>query len=109
MSNSVKYRSIYKLGRRAIDEIGAHSQVDKENIFKRTEQFIDRLMRDRFFFSQNLSYEIPKGVDYFEYTEDGIKRIPQEEGKIPPNMRLGTVEGNATFKLVMEDIIIPEL
>ena len=24
-------------------------------------------------------------------------------------MRLGTVEGNATFKLVMEDIIIPEL
>jgi hypothetical protein len=37
MTNSIKYRAIYNLGKRAITEIGAYSAADRENIFKRTE------------------------------------------------------------------------
>jgi hypothetical protein len=49
MQNSIKYRGIYKLGKTAIQNIEAFSEKDKESIFRRTEFFIDRLLRDRFF------------------------------------------------------------
>jgi len=61
MQNSIKYRSIYLLGKRAIQEIGAYSQTDKEYIFKRTEQLINRLIRDRYFIFKNLTFDIPAG------------------------------------------------
>ena len=109
MSNSIKYRGIYKLGKRAILEIGAHSQNDREKIFRRTEQFIDNLMRDRFFFSLGLQIQIPQGTPYFNIKDNEIVRVDPEEGIVPPKKQLGTIEGNASFKLLMEDVIIPDL
>ena len=107
MTNSIKYRAIYNLGKRAITEIGAYSAADRENIFKRTEQFIDRLIRDRFFFAQQLEFQIPYGSDYFVFEDGDIKRTTADNSST--KIVLGTREGNASFKLLMEETIIPEL
>lgn len=107
MQNSIKYRSIYNLGTTAIKEIGAYSSSDKETIYRRTEQFVDRLLRDRFFIAQELNFEIPIGQDIFIKEENKIKRITVKNS--PAFIRLGTREGNASFKLWMEEVIIPEL
>ena len=106
MSNSVKYRGIKELGNIAIKEIGIHSSKDKENVYKKTEQFVDELIRDRFFYSLDLVYRVPYGVDYFT-VDNGILRRDTSNGNAL--IRLGTIEGNASFKLLMEDVIIPEL
>jgi hypothetical protein len=37
MKTSVKYRAIYHLGRKAINILEAHSNDDKEAVYKRTE------------------------------------------------------------------------
>jgi hypothetical protein len=37
MKTSVKYRSIYSLGKKAINLLGAYSTDDKEAIYRRTE------------------------------------------------------------------------
>lgn len=106
MSNSVKYRAIKDLGNIAIKEIGVHSSKDKENVYKKTEQFVDELIRDRFFYSLNLVYMVPKGVDYFTVESGMLKRNTSNGNAL---IRLGTIEGNASFKLLMEDVIIPDL
>ena len=62
MTNSVKYRGIKELGNISIKEIGAHSSNDRENVYRKTEQFIDELTRDRFFYSLGLVYTVPKGA-----------------------------------------------
>lgn len=106
MTNSAKYRGIKDLGSIAIKEIGVHSSKDKENIYKKTEQFIDELIRDRFFYSLGLIYTVPKGAEYFVVIDGILKRVTSDGNA---RIRLGTIEGNASFKLLMEDIIIPDL
>lgn len=108
MQNSIKYRSIYKLGKRAIAEIGAYAAKDRENIFKRTEQFVDRLIRDRYFINQNIIFEVPVGNGIFVKENNGnIKSDIVKDS--PAIIKLGTREGNASFKKLMEDTIIPQL
>lgn len=107
MQNSIKYRALYELGKTAIKEIGAYSEKDRESVFRRTEQFIDRILRDRFFISKEITFEIPVGTDFFVREENSIKR--QSCKNSPAIIKLGTREGNASFKLLMEETIIPEL
>jgi len=108
MQNSIKYRAIYKLGKVAVQEIGAYSAKDRENIFRRTEQLVDRFLRDRFFISKGINFEIPAGIDTFE--RDSENNIKLKKGTNSPTfIKLGTREGNASFKKFMEDEVIPNL
>lgn len=106
MSSSVKYRTIYNLGNKAINILGVYSKFDKEKVFKRTEQFVDRLMRDRFLVRYP-KIMIPSGQDYFIKSGDNrFKKVPSSGDT---SIELGTREGNASFKLLMETKIIPDL
>lgn len=105
MTQSAKYRSVYNLGRKAIGILRAFSQSDREEIFKKTEQMVNRLMRDRFLISYP-KITIPEGENYFFQDQDQIKKkVSTGEMKI----QLGTPAGNMSFKLLMETKIIPEL
>ena len=107
MKTSAKYRAIYTLGKDAIDYIGAFSEEDKENILKRTEQFVDRIIRDRFLVQQGYEIRIPRGQEYFiEQNGKLQKKIASSSDVI---IQLGTRAGNASFKALMENRIIPDL
>jgi hypothetical protein len=49
---------------------------------------------------------VPKGVDYFTVKNGMLERNTSNGNAL---IRLGTIEGNASFKLLMEDVIIPDL
>jgi hypothetical protein len=107
MKTSVKYRSIFNLGQRAIDNLGAHSTNDKESIYRRTEQMVDRIIRDRYYLSKGLEFNIPRGSAYFIKVNDKLIKKTKSNSSNP--IQLGTEEGNASFKLFMESVIIPNL
>ena len=106
MKTSVKYRTIYTLGKRAIDLIGAYSSNDKENVLKRVEQFVDRTIRNRFFIQSKYIIRVPEGHPYF-IEED--KKLVKTIAKSDTLIQLGTRAGNASFKMLMETKIIPDL
>ena len=107
MKTSVKYRSVYNLGKRAINLLGAYSTDDKEAIYRRTEQMVDRIMRDRYYLSKGISFKLPARVGYFVKENEQLKRKTTSSSTTP--IELGTDEGNASFKLFMETVIIPNL
>ena len=107
MKTSVKYRSVYNLGKRAIDLLGAYSTDDKEAIYRRTEQMVDRIMRDRYYLSKGISFKLPARVGYFVKENGQLKRKTTSSNTTP--IELGTEEGNASFKLFMETVVIPNL
>lgn len=104
---SAKYRAVYELGKKAIDYLGAYSQVDKENILKRTEQLIDRMLRDRFLIQSGYKIMIPKGQKYIR-ENNGVLEVTTATNS-ETYIELGTRTGNASFKLLMETKIIPDL
>jgi len=65
MKTSIKYRSVFKLGQRAINILGAYSTNDKESIYRRTEQMVDRIIRDRYYLSKGLEIVLPRNSSYF--------------------------------------------
>ena len=107
MKTSVKYRSVYNLGKRAIDLLGAHSTDDKEAIYKRTEQMVDRIMRNRYYLSKGISFKLPARTGYFIKENGKLVRKNTSTNTAP--IELGTEEGNASFKLFMETVVIPNL
>lgn len=107
MKTSAKYRAIYTFGRNAISEIGAYSSDDKENILRRTEQFVNRIMRDRFLVQSRFEIRVPRGQQYF--IEEGGKLVKKEANNSDVIIQLGTRAGNASFKSLMETKIIPDL
>ena len=107
MKTSAKYRAIFNLGMSAINIIGAYSENDKEQILKRTEQLVDRIIRDRFLVSLNYKIYIPKGQWYFK--EVGSRLVKETAGTSGVTIQLGTRAGNASFKALMETKIIPDL
>lgn len=107
MKTSVKYRSVHTLGKRAINILGAYSTDDKEAIYKRTEQMIDRIMRDRYYLSKGISFKLPSKSGYFVKENGQLKRKTVSSSTAP--IELGTDEGNASFKLFMETVVIPNL
>ena len=107
MKTSVKYRAIFNLGKRAINNLGAFSTNDKEAIYRRTEQMVDRIIRDRYYLSKGLSIKLPSGTDYF--TMQNNKLVKKVSRSTTAPIELGTEEGNASFKLFMETVVIPNL
>ena len=107
MKTSVKYRAIYHLGRKAINILEAHSSDDKEAVYKRTEQLVDRIIRDRYYLSKGISFKLPAKVGYFVKKDGKLVRKTISSSTSP--IELGTDEGNASFKLFMESVVIPNL
>ena len=106
MKTSIKYRSVFKLGQRAINILGAYSTNDKESIYRRTEQMVDRIIRDRYYLSKGLEIVLPRNSSYF-IKENG-QFVKKSKTTTTP-IQLGTEEGNASFKLFMETVVIPNL
>lgn len=107
MKTSAKYRAVYTLGKQAIDDIGAYSADDKENILRRTEQFVDRVMRDRFLVQSRYEIRVPRGQQYF--IEENGQLVKKTSSNTDVIIQLGTRAGNASFKALMETKIIPDL
>ena len=107
MKTSVKYRSVYNLGKKAINLLGAYSTDDRESIYRRTEQMVDKIIRDRHYLSKGLSFKLPSKTGYF-IKENGKLVRKTTSSSIAP-IELGTDEGNASFKLFMESVVIPNL
>lgn len=107
MKTSVKYRTIFTLGKRAINNLRAFSTNDKEAIYRRTEQMVDRIIRDRYYLSKGLSIKLPIGSEYFAMQDGRLVKKISRNTTAP--IELGTEEGNASFKLFMETVIIPNL
>jgi hypothetical protein len=68
---------------------------------------VDRIMRDRYYLSKGLSFKLPARVGYF-IKENG-KLIRKNTSSSTSPIELGTDEGNASFKLFMETVVIPNL
>ena len=107
IKTSVKYRSVYNLGKKAINLLGAYSTDDKEAIYRRTEQMVDRIIRDRYYLSKGISFKLPTRIGYFIKENGQLKRKTTSSSTVP--IELGTEEGNASFKLFMETVVIPNL
>ena len=107
MKTSVKYRSVYNLGKKAINLLGAYSTDDKEAIYRRTEQMVDKIIRDRYYLSKGLSFKLPSKTGYFIKENGKLVRKTTSSSTTP--IELGTDEGNASFKLFMESVVIPNL
>ena len=107
MKTSIKYRSVYTLGKRAISLLGAYSTDDKEAIYRRTEQMVDRIMRDRYYLTKGISFKLPSRTGYFIKENGELKKKNTSSSTSP--IELGTDEGNASFKLFMETVVIPNL
>lgn len=102
---SIKYRAIWNLGRRAIKLLRAFSAKDKQTVFRRTENLVDSLIRDRFLIHEP-KIILPEGSTFFFKENLSIKN---GQTKQATPITLGTIEGNATFKHFMENVIIPNL
>lgn len=118
LKTSAKYRAIVNLGQRAIDKLGAYSSDDKESVYRRTEQLVDRIIRDRYLLSKSLKIKVPRGQSYFVNSTEvnnsdldsmliGLKKITSKNQET--TITLGTRAGNASFKMLMETKIIPDL
>lgn len=106
MKTSVKYRSIFNLGKKAINRLNVYSTDNKEKVYRRTEQMVDRIMRDRYYLSKSLLFILPRGSEYF--IKEGSRLVKKTVHSSTP-IELGTDEGNASFKLFMESVVIPNL
>lgn len=108
METSSKYNAIYNYGLQAIDTLRAYKADDKTKILKKTQQFVDDYISNTWMLSKVIQMRLPEGQKYITISESKF----QPEIKIAEKntvIRLGTKEGNASFKLLMESTIIPNL
>lgn len=101
---SCKYRAIYNLGSEAISKLKAYSSQDKQAIIKRTQDFIDRYISNRWMLDTNRTIHLNRGDKYFQ---DGV--LTTVENEFGRTIQLGTTDGNATFKYWMDNTVIPRL
>lgn len=131
---SNKYRTIYTIGQKMVNFLGAYSSVDVANIMKRTEQFVDNYITSKWLLETNvmgqhgININLPTGSKYL--TIDLSSGNPQVSQKVirtgghytdvfgTPRtvtamegmlINLGTANGRASFKYWMESKVIPNL
>ncbi len=100
-----KYEAIKNIGGRLIEDLKLSSQKDRERLYKGVQRFYDTYVRDDYFLSKNIVIPIPKGMRYYE--EGNRESEKPSTGK--QFTRLGTKYGNATFKAIMERVVIPKI
>jgi hypothetical protein len=68
---------------------------------------VDKIIRDRYYLSKGLSFKLPSRTGYFIKENGKLVRKTVSSSTTP--IELGTDEGNASFKLFMESVVIPNL
>ena len=121
MKTSAKYRAIYNLSKPIFKELRAFKTSDKESILKRLEVFVNEYIRRDWMLSELNTINIPKGQVYYDKNDTETVIIEGEEYQsifgnpikvtsdngVP--VQLGTRAGDAAFKRLMEQKIIPDL
>ena len=107
MSASSKYRSTQAVINSGIYNIlGIRAAKDKSNSLKGLNNEINAMMLMQWLSDTQKVFYLPSGQRYFK---SGTNELVVYEGKDPLPISLWTPEGLATFKLYMEQCILPEL
>ena len=107
MSASSKYRSTQAVINSGIYNIlGIRAAKDKSNSLKGLNNEINAMMLMQWLSDTQKVFYLPRGQRYFK---SGTNELVVYEGKDPLPISLWTPEGLATFKLYMEQCILPEL
>ena len=112
MSASSKYRSTQAVINSGIYNIlGIRAAKDKSNSLKGLNNEINAMMLMQWLSDTKKVFYLPSGQRYFKSgtNEPGVYELCVYEGKDPLPISLWTPEGLATFKLYMEQCILPEL
>ena len=107
MSASSKYRSTQAVINSGIYNIlGIRAAKDKSNSLKGLNNEINAMMLMQWLSDTQKVFYLPSGQRYFK---SGTNELVVYKGKDPLPISLWTPEGLATFKLYMEQCILPEL
>lgn len=107
MSASSKYRSTQAVINSGIYSIlGIRAAKDKSNSLKGLNNEINAMMLMQWLSDTQKVFYLPRGQRYFK---SGTNELVVYEGKDPLPISLWTPEGLATFKLYMEQCILPKL
>lgn len=107
MSASSKYRSTQAVINSGIYNIlGIRAAKDKSNSLKGLNNEINAMMLMQWLSDTKKVFYLPRGQRYFK---SGTNELVIYEGKDPLPISLWTPEGLATFKLYMEQCILPKL
>ena len=107
MSASSKYRSTQAVINSGIYNIlGIRAAKDKSNSLKGLNNEINAMMLMQWLSATQKVFYLPSGQRYFK---SGTNELVVYEGKDPLPISLWTPEGLATFKLYMEQCILPKL
>lgn len=107
MSASSKYRSTQAVINSGIyNTLGIRAAKDKSNSLKGLNNEINAMMLMQWLSDTQKVFYLPSGQRYFK---SGTNELVVYEGKDPLPISLWTPEGLATFKLYMEQCILPEL
>ena len=112
MSASSKYRSTQAVINSGIYNIlGIRAAKDKSNSLKGLNNEINAMMLMQWLSDTKKVFYLPSGQRYFKSgtNEPGVYELCVHEGTDPLPISLWTPEGLATFKLYMEQCILPEL
>ena len=112
MSASSKYRSTQAVINSGIYNIlGIRAAKDKSNSLKGLNNEINAMMLMQWLSDTKKVFYLPSGQRYFKSgtTEPGVYELCVYKGTDPLPISLWTPEGLATFKLYMEQCILPEL
>lgn len=102
MDASSKYRSVqYAVGQEEYKDLGIFNQQDKANSMKKLNREINENMLLSYLAQTQKTFILPKECRY--YDNEGNIKIASEDMPIS----LYTIQGLATFKMYMEDQIIP--
>lgn len=100
VSLSFKFRSSKNLALKASKYINYNYE---QNIIKGIENYIGDFLRKQWFLQNNIQVIIPKGE--YAFDDEGNKYLLTQDTPI----YLGTDNGSATFKMFMEQRVIPDL
>lgn len=104
MQSSAKYNAVYTYGSQATTALKAYKSKDKLKILKKVQQFVDDYISNAWMLTKNIQIKLPEGQKYIVGKDLKIKSANKNTV-----IRLGTKDGNASFKLLMESTIIPNL
>lgn len=101
LSNSAKFRAITKVAKSVFKQYNIYEKLEKNKYYKKIDDFLSRVLIDDFLRTRPI-IKLPENS--YVIKDDNIS-ISKDEHSI----QLGTPEGNAMFKIWMEEQVIPDL
>jgi len=102
-TKSAKYRLLRELIIKAENKLNIKSASDKEGLSRRLRLMVDDFIMTDFFINNDIAFTIGEGQQYYDVNGD----VHISTG--PMRISLGTLAGQSTFKLWMEQTVIPTL